>query len=70
MTLQQIERRIFIAALGGAVAWPMVARGQQADRVRRVGVLTGRTTDVEFSRGSMQCGSASSNSAGAMAAIS
>ena len=47
MTLQQIERRIFIAALGGAVAWPMVARGQQADRVRRVGVLTGRTTDVE-----------------------
>jgi putative tryptophan/tyrosine transport system substrate-binding protein len=47
MTLQQIERRIFIAALGGVVAWPMVARGQQADRVRRVGVLTGRTADVE-----------------------
>jgi ABC transporter substrate binding protein len=33
------KRRAFIAALGGAAAWPFVARGQQTERVRRVGVL-------------------------------
>jgi putative tryptophan/tyrosine transport system substrate-binding protein len=34
-----MRRREFIAGLGGAVAWPVVVRAQQADRVRRVGVL-------------------------------
>jgi putative ABC transport system substrate-binding protein len=33
-----IKRREFIAGLG-AVAWPVVARAQQGDRVRRIGVL-------------------------------
>ena len=36
-----MRRREFIAGLGSAAAWPVVAHGQQGDHVRRVGVLMG-----------------------------
>jgi ABC-type uncharacterized transport system substrate-binding protein len=65
MNGKSMRRREFIALLGGAAAaWPFAARAQQAERIRRVGVLMSTAADdaesqlrlVAFVQGLQQAG--------------
>jgi len=44
--VRSLERRAFIAALAGVAAWPLAGHAQQTDRIRRVGVLLGFSTQA------------------------
>jgi len=62
--MSDMRRREFITLLGGAaVAWPLAARGEQTERMRRVGVLmpladapVGQTRIAAFLQGLQQSG--------------
>ena len=42
-----LKRREFIAGLGSAAAWPLVARGQQQPKVWRIGMLQTISADLD-----------------------
>ncbi|HET7022266.1 MAG TPA: ABC transporter substrate-binding protein, partial [Xanthobacteraceae bacterium] len=52
-----IERRKFLATLGGAAAWPLAARAQRSDKpAPRVGVLLYGTPETDPNYGSFRRG--------------
>ena len=40
-----MRRREFLGVVGGAAAWPVMARAKQGERTRRIGVLSARSAD-------------------------
>ena len=59
-----MRRREFISLIGGAAGWPLVARAQQPERMRRIGVLMsveesdpeGKTRLSRFTQGLAESG--------------
>jgi putative ABC transport system substrate-binding protein len=45
MHVDRLKRREFITLFGVAATWPLVARAQQGERMRRIGILTSNAED-------------------------
>ena len=49
-----MKRRTFVAAIGGALAWPVVSTAQQSSGVHHVGVLVGGTKNDAQTRAGLE----------------
>ena len=51
MHFDQLRRRDFITLVGGAASWPLAARAQQREQMRRIGVLMSAASETDQQAG-------------------